>query len=287
MFASVRRGLGHRAEANFFASLTKGTLETFASNSLGSRSGKVIFFWTQDRQYMIKSLSDTEMVRVKTMMASYCDHLMGHPGSLLTRFCALYTVAAQDRKHTNYLVMKNTLDPDWPCDAIFDLKGSTKGRRTLAGTGPVQIGDRALVGVVMKDLDFIRSSFRLGLSPMSRDALLESIADDVAFLVSHKIMDYSLLLGVQKAKKQHVPRAIRAFSHIFGALSRKISHQHESCPKQAVYFLGIIDFLQDYSLRKWFETLWRSVFNDPSSISCVDPARYGKRFFTFASDLLC
>ena len=48
-----------------------------------------------------------------------------------------------------------------------------------------------------------------------------------------------------------------------------------------ILFSGIIDILQDYSLRKRAEHAYKSLQTDPNSISAVDPKLYSKRFQDF------
>ncbi|KAK9077092.1 hypothetical protein SSX86_005428 [Deinandra increscens subsp. villosa] len=48
-----------------------------------------------------------------------------------------------------------------------------------------------------------------------------------------------------------------------------------------VIYLGIIDILQEYNMRKKIEHAYKSVRHDPMSISVADPKFYSKRFFSF------
>lgn len=48
-----------------------------------------------------------------------------------------------------------------------------------------------------------------------------------------------------------------------------------------VLYLGTIDVLQDYNLRKKLEHSWKSTCCDPMSISAVPPHLYSGRFIRF------
>lgn len=48
-----------------------------------------------------------------------------------------------------------------------------------------------------------------------------------------------------------------------------------------VLYLGIIDILQDYNMRKKIEHACKSVRYDPMSISVADPKFYSNRFINF------
>jgi len=52
-------------------------------------------------------------------------------------------------------------------------------------------------------------------------------------------------------------------------------------PISEIYFLGIIDFLQDYGARKSFEHYMKSIIHNKDEMSCVPPDRYASRMFEF------
>jgi len=77
--------------------------------------------------------------------------------------------------------------------AIYDLKGSTFGRKASNGA------------TVLKDLDFTERSGRLLLGPERRQSFLKQIEVDVRFLERNNIMDYSLLLGIRDMEAENTP----------------------------------------------------------------------------------
>ncbi|CAN0220924.1 unnamed protein product [Laminaria digitata] len=48
-----------------------------------------------------------------------------------------------------------------------------------------------------------------------------------------------------------------------------------------VYYMGIIDILQQYNTRKHGETVWKCLRHERYKISCVDPQLYFERFVEF------
>lgn len=48
-----------------------------------------------------------------------------------------------------------------------------------------------------------------------------------------------------------------------------------------VLYLGIIDILQEYNLKKKVELAYKSFKYDPMSISVMEPTPYSKRFVNF------
>lgn len=55
-------------------------------------------------------------------------------------------------------------------------------------------------------------------------------------------------------------------------------------PLPEIYYLGIIDCLTYYSVRKRLETFFRSFGQSRSTISAVPPKEYGVRFLKFIKD---
>ena len=122
-------------------------------------------------------------------------------GSLLPTFMGLYSVRGLGLGigDTRFVVMRNGLPPASPrCTAplsyVFDLKGSTRGRRASASERQAA---GALSRVTLKDLDW-RERFvtPVVLSPRTHQRLLAVLHADVAMLETMGVVDYSLLLGV-------------------------------------------------------------------------------------------
>jgi 1-phosphatidylinositol-4-phosphate 5-kinase len=51
-----------------------------------------------------------------------------------------------------------------------------------------------------------------------------------------------------------------------------------------IYFMGIIDILQEYNARKHAETAYKSLRHSKPEISCVDPVFYARRFTAFLEE---
>jgi hypothetical protein len=64
----------------------------------------------------------------------------------------------------------------------------------------------------------------------------------------------------------------------FGGL--RGSNEHDE-PVSEVYFLGVIDFLQQYGASKATEHFFKKVVYEKSEMSCVRPEKYAARMFTF------
>lgn len=51
-----------------------------------------------------------------------------------------------------------------------------------------------------------------------------------------------------------------------------------------IYYVGIIDFLTNYSVMKKLETFWRSLRHDTKLVSAIPPRDYANRFYEFIED---
>lgn len=51
-----------------------------------------------------------------------------------------------------------------------------------------------------------------------------------------------------------------------------------------VLYMGIIDILQQYNMRKKIEHAYKSLQFDPTTISVVDPKMYAERFIKFSEN---
>ena len=68
----------------------------------------------------------------------------------------------------------------------------------------------------------------------------------------------------------------------------KLSHDEEDSTEvelfevyDVVLYMGIIDILQEYNVRKKLEHAYKSMQFDPMSISVVEPNLYARRFTKF------
>eukprot|EP00762_Andalucia_godoyi_P006455 ANDGO_02910.mRNA.1 Phosphatidylinositol 4-phosphate 5-kinase 9 len=102
-------------------------------------------------------------------------------------------------------------------------------------------------GCIRKDLNLVQPI------PMNgkREEFLEQVRRDARFLSKQNIMDYSLLLGIDS---------------------------------NGGYHMGIIDILQDYDWRKWFEHQFKAIAHDRYAMSAVPPKAYAKRFIKFLEE---
>ncbi|KAL7669802.1 hypothetical protein ACOME3_004749 [Neoechinorhynchus agilis] len=237
-------------------------------------------------------------------MPSYFLNFNQNTRSLLPKFFGLYTYVNRFNQ-VRLIVMNNILPSSFkPIHMRFDLKGSTYGRNASEA-------EKRKSQPTLKDNDFLDmfSQGALRVKQQTYDSLVKTIGKDCLVLMSFGIMDYSMLIGIHRLD-QNVKRnkegqctiahplylttmgsiaapgqPIRidstspAPTDMFGGGILATTFRGE----RVVVFLGIIDILQSYGVRKRLEhVLKTAVLNtDPESISVTDPKIYARRFLNF------
>lgn len=176
---------------------SSGMLEKFTEGKSGS-----FFYFTQDRRYIIKTVSSGEEKFLRRFAREYYRHMKNNPESLIVRFYGLYQVQlAWEQKYISVIVMENIFYSmqHLKIHEKYDLKGSTVGRRVLKGGG-VPTSSKTL-----KDLDLQQKIY---VGSENKALLMEQLERDIRFLAKHNIMDYSLLLGIHNHRKEQNYRSL-------------------------------------------------------------------------------
>ncbi|KEP60563.1 UNVERIFIED_CONTAM: phosphatidylinositol-4-phosphate 5-kinase [Hammondia hammondi] len=186
--------------------LLLGNLSSLSELVSEGRSG-ALFYYTADGKFMIKTISKSTAMFLRSILLDYYEHVMANPDSLLTRFFGLHAIrlkekhrsggavlsphiAADRRMHKKYfIVMSNFFHTPVEIHRRYDLKGSTYKRQLP----PDQLKDST---IALKDLDIDRENEKMELGPERRSQVLAQMQKDVEFLRAHQIIDYSLLLGI-------------------------------------------------------------------------------------------
>lgn len=153
----------------------------FVSNA---KSGQ-FFFYSHDGRYMIKTQKQEEKTFLRQILPDYYKHLKDNPHSFLTHFYGMYRVKIPDLgKSVHFVIMKSVFNTECEIHKIWDLKGSTLGRRAKRGDS------------VHKDLDILDEGRKIHVGAKAKDGIMKILKSDADFLAKVHIMDYSLLLGV-------------------------------------------------------------------------------------------
>eukprot|EP00760_Papus_ankaliazontas_P031570 PhM_4_TR5341/c0_g1_i1/m.32623/K00889/PIP5K; 1-phosphatidylinositol-4-phosphate 5-kinase len=254
-------------------SLMIGRLTSLYEMSSSGRSGS-FFFMSYDSRYILKTLPQSESVMLRKILPHYYRHMMDNPDTLVTRFYGLHALVRGNEK-IPFVVMGNVFHQLKPIHTVFDLKGSTVNRST-----PMQ---KRGAGVALKDLDFNR---KLVMDRDTHDRLVRQINTDSKLLSGLNINDYSFLLGIHTASvplpscdESTCPAPVHSnFQRFWGGIP---SHD-----RREVFFVGVIDILTNYDLKKIGEHLGKRILHENGAMSCVPPAEYHTRFVKYLTSIL-
>ena len=168
----------------------------FISNS---KSGQ-FFFYTHDRQFMIKTVSKGECKFLQAILPAYYEHIVHNPHTLLTRFFGMHRVKPHKKKQRHFLIMSSVFYTDKYIHSVFDLKGSSQGRS--ATPKEIKSGNP-----VYKDNDFVQQKVAMKLTDTQSARLQEQLARDVEFLRKLDIM------GNIETHSKHAPRTLVCDCH--------------------------------------------------------------------------
>ena len=178
----------------------------FISNS---KSGQ-FFFYTHERQYMIKTVSKDESKFLRKILPQYHHHLSQNPNTLLTKIYGMHRVKPHKKPERHFLIFSNVFNTRKFIHKTFDLKGSLVGRFATEK-------EKSAGHPVLKDQDFVNDGITINIGPLRAKLLKEQIERDVEFLRQLNIMDYSLLLGIHDGDHPDTDNIMRQQSFTMSA----------------------------------------------------------------------
>lgn len=310
------RGLFGLDPADYLVSITG----KYILSELGSpgKSGS-FFYYSRDYRFIIKTIHHSEHKQLRRILKHYYNHVKENPNTLISQFYGLHRVKMPFGKNgsrkVHFIVMNNLFPPHRDIHLKYDLKGSTWGRTTKV---PNEATD--LSQFTLKDLNWLERDDSIKFGPHKRNLFFQQLESDVKLLKKINVMDYSLLLGVHDVKRgtssnlhklsvfdpkssnkseliktnpRDIDRANDLPSNVFPGRSKYVFYGHDGGiratnednePLSEIYYLGIIDCLTNYSVKKKLETFWRSLSHTRSTISSVPASEYGDRFLKFIKD---
>lgn len=266
------------------------------SLSPGKSGTSLIYFG----DYVMKSLPDSDYNMLTTRyLPAYVKYCEQHPHSLLTRFYAIVTVKwlkSSDSKC--YVLMQNVFTTRNYIYRIYDVKGSTVGRSAIQpGKEPPKTAFGALL---LKDNDLPDTLLYCG--PSQRKVLLEQLRLDLTFLESLSIVDYSMMIGVRgrvlsrdetlqadaaKAAEASKPEDVTCLRRCDGGILSLPIKNADHTSREEVYYLGVIDVLQEYNSTKKLENFAKGFYNDRTQISVIPPHEYAERLWRSIERISC
>jgi hypothetical protein len=252
-----------------------------AGESKGGASGE-LFMFSHDSQIIIKTITQAEFIVFTDMLYDYSQFLKFNRHSLIAKIYGMFEFKFRGSdKAIKLIVMENLCTlPSPSVLRKYDLKGSTYSRRVVKN---YQDFDRSVAAPeTMKDIDFLNVDEALRfLHPQQRLDVVSRINRDVNFFKAHKIIDYSLF--VVFVRRSHCSGAMLE-QQLASSGFRVIQSQNPD----HLYFLGIIDYFQLYTLSKRLEACWKKTKTCSPSLqtSSQPPRYYGDRFFSFVQKIM-
>ncbi|CAX42635.1 1-phosphatidylinositol-4-phosphate kinase, putative [Candida dubliniensis CD36] len=289
-------------------------------SELGSpgKSGS-FFYYSRDFRFIIKTIHHSEHKQLLRMLKDYHHHVKDNPNTLISQFYGLHRVKMPlfggGSRKVHFVVMNNLFPPHRDIHIKYDLKGSTWGRKTSVFS---EWDEKEISKHTLKDLNWLERNQKIQFGPEKRHIFFKQLESDVKLLQKVNVMDYSLLLGIHDVKKGNsadIEKQLSVFepksfdkralintnprdldrqqdlpNDVFPGRSKYVFYGHdggiratneENIPTSEIYYLGIIDCLTNYSLKKRLETCWRSLSHPRQTISAVPAKEYGDRFLEF------
>ncbi|CAL4972891.1 unnamed protein product [Urochloa decumbens] len=220
-------------------------------NAQGGKS-KVFFAKSMDDRFIIKQIKKTEFDSFLKFGLEYFKHFgvsqVSSNPTCLAKILGIYQVKETrngKETRTNFMVMENLLfGHNIICR--YDLKGALFSRYVANTKDPEK---------VLLDQNFIEDmrTMPIYIEGKTKHLMERAIWNDTAFLSLMNVMDYSLLVGVDKQKKELV--------------------------------FGIIDYLRQYTWDKQLESWVKTSLVVPKNLSptVISPREYKIRFRAFMS----
>lgn len=237
------------------------------------------FFTSVDRRFIVKTITNGEWRFLRSIFSDYFEHVDKHKSTLLCKFLGLHSLQTDEGREF-FVVMAHVFSsPERPIHLRYDLKGCVEGRLTATNDA----------SRTLRDQDFLGRSLYLG--PL-RSSVLQQLAHDCKFLESCGIMDYSFFVGIHKMthdellalQKRELEEGGPIHFHDGGVLARSgDGGLHE---ERELYYFGVIDLMQPWTLRKVCEAKIKGVLFAQNQLSAVEPSMYAQRFQQYLASKL-
>ncbi len=285
-FLRIRQAHGISQEV--YSSSWTFSAATMPALALGAGRSGSLFLNSADGRFLFKTITKDDMATLRVILSSYTEHVCTK-ASRLMRFVGLYRFRFSKTGETRHIVVAANIfhvprplaEQGLDISAKFDLKG--RKPKKAPEMRPLE-PNRG----VFKDNQVSRV---FEASEAVRDALVRTMKEDVVFLRSHDLIDYSLLVGlVEPAQgepgaplpegalatiKQVTLHTTEADFMTVG--STPVVPAPEGLPE--LYSVGIIDFLSRYQTwKKKTAHFFKSFLWNDEELSTVNSAFYAKRF---------
>ncbi|PWN19262.1 hypothetical protein BCV69DRAFT_300583 [Microstroma glucosiphilum] len=273
-FAALRAKWG--IEEDFVASLSKSSPWV----AMGGKS-RSTFFKTLDEKWISKQLLTVWNVDEKDALLEFTpayirymmnSHINDCP-SLLVKIAGSYSLKIKDMKtgevrlKMSLMILENVFADGDEKTIKFDLKGIKERRATRAT--PTD-GVSSAPPSVLWDAEWIESYQAKAFVPEEeRNLFTKALRNDLAFLTESKVMDFSLLVGVNESS---------SLSH---SSKKDDGHTSVSAHPSPSIRVRIVDYISAFTLAKQLESSSKKALKSTEakgSVTVLPPSEYAARF---------
>lgn len=149
---------------------------------------------SHDRKYFIKTLVSEEVEQLHIILKQYHQFIVeNHAKTLLPQYLGMYRITVNDTE-TYLVVMRCVFSPRLHIHKKYDLKGSTVDRSASDK-------EKAKDLPTFKDNDFLSDGATIHIGAENKGKLMAMLKQDVEFLESLHLMDYSLIVGIHDCER--------------------------------------------------------------------------------------
>ena len=240
----------------------------------------MIISW--DKKLILKIINKNEKDNfINTMLEEYHSR-MRDTKSILSHIYGVFKIQLGYKesyvilqRNMNYFFLQNNL-------LTFEINGLTIDRQSIM---PEDIGLKKSIlfekykNIILKDKDLQIINFKIELNYYDGKNILLSICNDSIFLEKLGVIDYSLLIFVNKYNKKN-------FEQNLG--NSRVMHDVK---KKYIFNFSIIDYLDIFSFEKKSEKFvndFVGVFrvSIDKNFNLQDPQSYGEEFRKFAKEII-
>eukprot|EP00747_Dinoflagellata_sp_TGD_P187795 gnl/TRDRNA2_/TRDRNA2_45839_c0_seq1.p1 gnl/TRDRNA2_/TRDRNA2_45839_c0~~gnl/TRDRNA2_/TRDRNA2_45839_c0_seq1.p1 ORF type:complete len:388 (+),score=78.52 gnl/TRDRNA2_/TRDRNA2_45839_c0_seq1:100-1263(+) len=229
-------------------------------------------------EYVVKEMSQGDHNTMLEVTKSYIEHVSATDDTFLTMVLAHFEDPATNKK---YFAMGNQVGKG-PFTSLYDLKGCADDKMLVHEGKPVKSVHKRIWNLSMWFGKCMWSEERrlyysckqaaahidLSVTAEQRTLALRKIQRDTEWLGKHRLMDYSLLVGIC-----HGPAGFASPST--GLRSCMVQRNKQGDGDVAIY-IGIIDFLQKWTNGK---KCARVIKVAECNKATIPPLPYGRRFY--------
>jgi hypothetical protein len=258
------------------------TLEMINKSKEILKRGDSSMILSWDKKLIIKTITKNEKNTFINVMLEEYHQRMRDTKSILSHIYGVFKIQISQRE--NYVILQRNMNDLFLKSNVltFELNGSKVDRQNIKAED-INLKKPALFNkyknIILKDVDLDITGIKIELNPYDGKNILLSICNDSIFLQKYDVIDYSLLIFVNKYSKKN-------FEIHFGNSS--VMHDVN---KKYIFNFSIVDFLDTFSFEKKSEKFvndFVGVFkvSIDKNFNLLDPQSYGVEFRKFAKKII-